>query len=74
MQRQRAIAIAAAEQQAREGQLVLAAGLLLLPAPCFSFLSAPEYRRPAIAGGWSGDDEMSRTAPLSGRAGSDPGR
>jgi hypothetical protein len=41
MMRSRAIAIARAEQQARETRLVIAAGLLLLPALLLLLLISP---------------------------------
>jgi type II secretory pathway component PulM len=41
MMRSRAIAIAAAEQKARESRLLLAAGLLLLPALLLLLLISP---------------------------------
>jgi len=41
MKRARAIAIAQAEQQARQAQLLLAAGLLLLPALLLLLLISP---------------------------------
>jgi len=41
MQRSRAIAIAAAEQKARESRLIVMAGLLLLPALLLLLLISP---------------------------------
>jgi hypothetical protein len=41
MQRNRAIAIAAAEQKARQSRLILAASLLLLPAALLLLLISP---------------------------------
>jgi type II secretory pathway component PulM len=41
MQRKRAIAIAIAEQKARETRLMIAAGLLLLPAALLLLLISP---------------------------------
>ncbi|MEQ1770964.1 MAG: hypothetical protein ABL879_14110 [Devosia sp.] len=41
MKRSRAIAIAAADQKARESRLILAAGLLLLPALLLLLLISP---------------------------------
>jgi hypothetical protein len=41
MQRKRAIAIAIAEQKARESRLILAAALLLLPAALLLLLISP---------------------------------
>lgn len=41
MQRKRAIAIAVAEQKARESRLILAAALLLLPAALLLLLISP---------------------------------
>jgi hypothetical protein len=41
MQRQRAIAIAVAEQKARDTRLMYAAGLLLLPAALLLLLISP---------------------------------